>query len=47
MAVLQAIAYALRHQYITSIYAYSDYMWVADTINSQKLEDHDITYKLP
>jgi hypothetical protein len=35
-----------RHQRITGISAYFDYMRVADTIDSQKSEDHDITDKL-
>jgi hypothetical protein len=33
-------------QRITSVLAYFDYMRVADTIDSQKLEDRDITDKL-
>jgi hypothetical protein len=45
--ILQAIAHAQRHQSITRILAYSDYVRVADTIDSQKLEDHDITDELP
>jgi hypothetical protein len=32
---------------ITSVSAYFDYMRVADTINSQKSEDHNLTDKLP
>jgi hypothetical protein len=46
-AILQAIAHALRHQRITSISAYFDYMRVANTIDTQKSEDRDITDKLP
>jgi hypothetical protein len=45
--ILQAIAHARRHQRITGISAYFDYMRVADTIDSQKSEDRDITDKLP
>jgi hypothetical protein len=33
-------------QRITGVSAYFDYMRVADTIDSQKLEDRDITDKL-
>jgi hypothetical protein len=45
--ILQAIAHARRHQRITSISAYFDYMRLVDTIDSQKSEDRDITDKLP
>jgi hypothetical protein len=45
--ILQAIAHTQRHQRITGILAYFDYMRVADTINSQKSKDRDITDKLP
>jgi hypothetical protein len=45
--ILQAIAYMQIRQRITGILAYFDYMRVADTINSQKSEDCDITDKLP
>jgi hypothetical protein len=45
--ILQAIAHTRRHQRITSISAYYDYMSVANTIDFQKLEDRDITDKLP
>jgi hypothetical protein len=34
-------------QRITGVSAYFDYMRVANTIDSQKSEDHDITDKLP
>jgi hypothetical protein len=34
-------------QRITGVSAYFDYMRVADTIDSQKSEDRDITEKLP
>jgi hypothetical protein len=44
--IFQAIAHAQMHQRITSVAAYFDYMRVADT-DSQKLEDPDITDKLP
>jgi hypothetical protein len=43
--ILQAIAHTRRHQRITGISAYFDYMRVADAIDSQKSEDHDITEK--
>jgi hypothetical protein len=45
--ILQAIAHARRHQRITGISAYFDYMRVADTIDSQKSEFRDIADKLP
>jgi hypothetical protein len=45
--VSQAIAHALIPQRIIGISAYFDYMRVADTIDSQKSEDRDITDKLP
>jgi hypothetical protein len=47
IVILQAIAHAQRHQRITGISAYFDYMRVANTIDSQKSEDRDITDKLP
>jgi hypothetical protein len=45
--ILQAIAHAQRHKHITSIFAHSEYIKVADTINSQKSKDRDITHNLP
>jgi hypothetical protein len=45
--ILQAIAHAPIRQRITSVSAYFDYMRVADTIDSEKSEDHDITDKVP
>jgi hypothetical protein len=45
--ILQATAQARIPQRITGVSAYFDHMRVANTINSQKLEDHNITYKLP
>jgi hypothetical protein len=45
--ILQAIAHAQRNQRITGILAYFDYMTAADTIDSRKSEDCDITDKLP
>jgi hypothetical protein len=45
--ILQAIAHARMRQRIISVSAYFDYMRVADTIDSQKSEDRDITDKLP
>jgi hypothetical protein len=45
--ILQAIAHTRMRQRITGISAYFDYMRVADTIDSQKSEDRDITDKLP
>jgi hypothetical protein len=44
--ILQAVAHVRRHQCISGILAYFDYMRVADTIDSQKSEDHDITDRL-
>jgi hypothetical protein len=44
---LQAIAHARMRQRISGVSAYFDYMRVADTIDSQKSEDRDITDKLP
>jgi hypothetical protein len=41
--ILQTIAHVQRHQRITSISAYFDYMRVADTIDSQKLEETSLT----
>jgi hypothetical protein len=46
-AILQAIAHARMRQRITGALAYFDYMRVANTIDSQKSEDRDITNKLP
>jgi hypothetical protein len=46
-AILQAIAHVSIRQRIIGVSAYFDYMRVADTINSQKSEDHVITDKLP
>jgi hypothetical protein len=34
-------------QRTTGVLAYFDFMTVADTIDSQKMEDRDITDKLP
>jgi hypothetical protein len=45
--ILQAVAHARIRQRVTGVSAYFDYMRVADTIDSQKLEDRDITDKLP
>jgi hypothetical protein len=45
--ILQAIAHARMHQRITGVSAYFDYMRVANTIDSHKSEDRDITDKLP
>jgi hypothetical protein len=45
--ILHAIAHARMRQRITGVSAYFDYMRVADAINSQKLENRDITDKLP
>jgi hypothetical protein len=45
--ILQDIAHARMRQRITGVSAYFDYMRVADTIDSQKSEDGDITDKLP
>jgi hypothetical protein len=45
--ILQAIARARMHQRITVVSAHFDYMRVADTIDSQKSEDRDITEKSP
>jgi hypothetical protein len=45
--ILQAIAHAQKRQRITGVSAYFDYMRVADTVDSQKSEDRDITDKLP
>jgi hypothetical protein len=41
--ILQAIARARMRQRITGVLAYFDYMRVADTIDSQKSEDRDVT----
>jgi hypothetical protein len=45
--ILQAIAHARMRQRIIGVSAYFDYMRVADTIDSYKSEDRDITDKLP
>jgi hypothetical protein len=45
--ILQAIAHARMRQHITGVSAYFDYVRAADTIDSQKSEDRDITDKLP
>jgi hypothetical protein len=45
--ILQAIAHARMRQRITSVSTYFDCMGVANTIDSQKSEDCDITDKLP
>jgi hypothetical protein len=45
--ILQAVAHARMLQRITGVSAYFDYMRVADTIDSQKSEDRDISEKLP
>jgi hypothetical protein len=45
--ILQAIAHAQMRQHIIVVSAYFDSMRVADTIDSQKSEDRDITDKLP
>jgi hypothetical protein len=44
---LQATAHARMRHHITGALAFCDYMTVADTINSHKSEDSDITEKLP
>jgi hypothetical protein len=44
--IFQAIAHAQMRQRISGVSAYFDYTRVADTIDSQKSEDHDITDKL-
>jgi hypothetical protein len=44
--ILQAKAHAQMRQRITGVSAYFDYMRVANAIDSQKLEDRDITDKL-
>jgi hypothetical protein len=44
--IFQAIAQAPKYQYITCTSAYFDYMTEANTTDSQKMEDHDITDKL-
>jgi hypothetical protein len=45
--ILQAIAHARTRQRIIGVLAYLDYVRVANTIDSQKSEDRDITEKLP
>jgi hypothetical protein len=45
--ILQAIVHVQRHQHNTTISAYYNYVRVAGAIDSQKLEDWDITDKLP
>jgi hypothetical protein len=44
--ILQAIAHARMRQRIIGASVYFDYTKVADTIDSQKSEDRDITDKL-
>jgi hypothetical protein len=44
---LASFAHAWMCQLVAGESAYFDYMRVANTINSQKLEDHGITDKLP
>jgi hypothetical protein len=44
--ILQAIAHMQRHQHITSVSAYFDYMRVAN-LDSHKSEDCNTTEKLP
>jgi hypothetical protein len=45
--ILQATAHVQIRQRIIGVSACFDYMWVADTIDSQKSEDRDITDQLP
>jgi hypothetical protein len=45
--ILQTTEHARMRQRITGVSTYFDYMRVADTIDSQKSEDYDITDKLP
>jgi hypothetical protein len=45
--IFPTIAHVQMRQSITGVSEYFDYMRVADTIDSQKLEDRDITDKLP
>jgi hypothetical protein len=45
--ILQAIAQARMRQRITGVSAYFDYTIVANTIDSQKSENSNITDKLP
>jgi hypothetical protein len=45
--VLQTTAHARMRQRTTGVLACFDYMRVANTIDSQKSEDRDITDKLP
>jgi hypothetical protein len=45
--ILQATAHAWMRQRIGGVSAHFDYMRVADTSDSQKSEDRDITDKLP
>jgi hypothetical protein len=45
--ILQATAHARMRQRITGVSAYFDNMKAANTIDSQKSEDRDITDKLP
>jgi hypothetical protein len=47
IVILQAVAHARMRQRITGVSAYFDYIRAADTIDSQKSEDRDITDKLP
>jgi hypothetical protein len=45
--IVQAVEHARIRQRITGVSANFDYMRVADTIDSQKSEDRNITDKLP
>jgi hypothetical protein len=45
--ILQAIAHARLRQSIIGVSAYFHYMRVADTIDSQKSEDRDISDRSP
>jgi hypothetical protein len=45
--ILQAISHARMRQRITGASAYFDVMRAADTIDSQKSEDREITDRLP
>jgi hypothetical protein len=45
--ILRTIAQARMRQRITGVSAYFDCIRVADTIDSQKSEDREITDKLP
>jgi hypothetical protein len=45
--ILQVIEHAQMRLRITGVSAYYGYMIVADTIDSQKSKDRDVTDKLP